>query len=196
MVAVLDRRSGAGPAAALRGSGFWFIALGVALILLGFVALGSLVAASLATAVVMGVLLMFGGGAEVAGAFFARGWGGFFVHLLTGVLSVVVGALFLRAPVGALLVMTLLLACLLFVNGIFRVAIAATHRFTGRGWMLASGVIDVILGFMIWLDWPAAAFWVIGLFVGISLVVRGGNWIALGAALRSLPRPEPGRPGV
>jgi uncharacterized membrane protein HdeD (DUF308 family) len=73
-------------------------------------------------------------------------------------------------------------------NGVFRVVIALTHRFAGRGWMLAAGVVDVILGVPIWLEWPAAAFWVIGLFVGISLVVRGGNWIGLGMALRALPQ--------
>jgi uncharacterized membrane protein HdeD (DUF308 family) len=101
--------------------------------------------------------------------------------------------LFLRAPVDALLVLSLLLACLLFANGLFRVVVAATHRLPGRRWAIAAGLVDVVLGGMIWLDWPAAAFWVIGLFVGISLVVRGTHWVALGAALRSLPRAEPAR---
>jgi uncharacterized membrane protein HdeD (DUF308 family) len=52
-----------------------------------------------------------------------------------------------------------------------------------------SGIIDVILGVMIWLGWPASALWVIGLFLGISLLFRGFNWIGLGLALRTLPRP-------
>ncbi len=43
---------------------------------------------------------------------------------------------------------------------------------------------------MIWQEWPASALWVIGLFVGINLLFRGFNWIALGLALRSLPRPQ------
>jgi len=175
--------------AALRGSGVWFILLGIALVLLGFVALGSLVVASLATAVVFGILMLVGGAAETVAAFWARAWSGFFAHLLSGLLSIVVGALFLRAPVDALLVLTLLLACWLLVGGVFRVVVGLTHRFEGRGWMLVAGVVDVILGGMIWLDWPAAAFWVIGLFVGISLIFRGSNWIALGSALRALPRP-------
>ena len=56
-----------------------------------------------------------------------------------------------------------------------------------RGWPLASGVIDLMLGVLIWLEWPASGLWVIGLFVGISLLFRGFNWIALGLALRTLP---------
>ena len=92
-------------------------------------------------------------------------------------------------PADALLALTLLLACLLLAGGIFKVVAALTYRFGAWGWPLASGVIDLTLGVMIWLEWPASALWVIGLFVGISLVFRGVNWIGLGLALCALPRP-------
>lgn len=174
---------------ALRGNWLWFVALGVSLIVLGFIALGSVVIASLATAVVIGLLMLMGGTAEIVGAFWCRGWSGFFLHLLSGVLSVVVGLLFLRAPVGALLALTLLLSCLLMVGGIFKIVAALSYRFAAWGWPLVSGIIDVILGVMIWQEWPASALWVIGFFLGISLVFRGIDWIAIGLALRALPRP-------
>ena len=105
-------------------------------------------------------------------------------------LSIVVGLLFLRAPLNALAALTLLLACFLMVDGIFKVVAALAYRFAAWGWSLAGGIIDVILGVMIWQEWPASALWVIGLFVGINLLFRGFNWIALGLALRSLPRPQ------
>ena len=174
---------------ALRGNWLWFVLLGVALIVLGFIALGSVVIATLATALAIGALLVVGGVAEVIGAFWSRGWSGFFLHLLSGLLSLVVGVLFLRAPVDAVLALTLLLACLLMVGGIFKVVAALSYRFGAWGWPLVSGAIDVILGVLIWQGWPASALWVIGLFVGISLVFRGFNWIGLGLALRALPRP-------
>lgn len=166
----------------------WFVLLGTALIILGLVALGSVVSATLATALVIGGLLLVGGAAEVVGAFWSRGWSGFFLHLLSGVLSIVVGGLFLRAPLDAVLALTLLLSCLLMVGGIFKIAAVLTYRFAAWGWPLASGAIDLILGVMIWLEWPASALWVIGMFVGVSLVFRGLNWIGLGLALRGLPR--------
>ena len=174
---------------ALRGNWFWFVILGVALVVLGLVALGSVVIASLAAAAAIGVLLLLGGAAEVVGAFWCRGWSGFFLELLSGVLSIVVGLLFLRAPGGALAALTLLLACFLMVDGIFKVVAALAYRFAAWGWSLAAGIIDVILGVMIWQEWPASALWVIGLFVGINLLFRGFNWIALGLALHSLHRP-------
>jgi uncharacterized membrane protein HdeD (DUF308 family) len=173
----------------LRGNWFWFVILGAALLILGTVALGSLFIASLAAAAAIGVLLLIGGAGEAVGAFWCRGWSGVFLHLLSGVLSIVVGLLFLRAPVGALAALTLLLACFLMVGGIFKAVSALSYRFAAWGWSLLGGVIDVILGVLIWQEWPASALWVIGLFVGINLIFRGFNWIAIGLALRSLPRP-------
>ena len=93
---------------ALRGNWFWFVILGVALVVLGLVALGSVVITSLAAAVVIGVLLLLGGAAEVVGAFWCRGWSGFFLHLLAGVLSIVVGILFVLSPGAAAEALTLL----------------------------------------------------------------------------------------
>ena len=104
---------------ALRGNWFWFVLLGIALIVLGFVALGSVAIASLATALTIGVLILLGGIAESVGAFWCRGWSGFFLHLLSGVLSIVIGVFFLRAPIDALLALTLLAACFLMVEGVF-----------------------------------------------------------------------------
>ena len=83
--------------AALRGNWLWFVILGIALVVLGVVALGSVVIASLATAVVIGALILLGGLGETVGASGCRGWSGFFFHLLSGVLSIVIGLLFLRA---------------------------------------------------------------------------------------------------
>ena len=174
---------------ALRGNWIWFLLLGVALLVLGTVALGSAVVASLAAAVAIGVLLLLGGAAEAVGAFWCRCWSGFFLELLSGVLSIVVGLLFLRAPVGALAALTLLVACFLMAGGIFKIVAALAYRFAAWGWSLAGGIIDVILGVLIWQGWPASSLWVIGLFVGINLICRGFNWIALGLALHTLPRP-------
>jgi uncharacterized membrane protein HdeD (DUF308 family) len=74
------------------------------------------------------------------------------------------------------------------VGGIFKIVSAVSYRFAAWGWALASGVIDLVLGVLIWQELPASALWVIGLFVGINLVLRGMNWVALGLALRALPK--------
>jgi uncharacterized membrane protein HdeD (DUF308 family) len=176
---------------ALRGNWIWFVVIGAALIVLGMLALSSVVVASLAVAIVIGGLLFAGGIFECVGSFWCRGWSGFFMHLLSGILSIVVGVLFMRAPLEAAAALTMLVAALLLVGGIFKIVAALTYRFAHWGWPLASGVIDVLLGILIWQGWPGSALWVIGLFVGISMVFRGVNWIALGIALRAAPKGAP-----
>jgi uncharacterized membrane protein HdeD (DUF308 family) len=172
---------------ALRGNWLWFVILGVALIVLGMAAISSAVIASLAVAVFIGVLMLMSGAAEILGAFWTRGWTGFFLHLLTGLLAIVIGLFFLRAPLNALLALTLLVAAFLMVGGIFKIIAALSFRFAAWGWPLLSGVIDLLLGIMIWMEWPGSGLWVIGLFLGINMLFRGVHWIALGLALRAMP---------
>jgi len=81
---------------ALRKRWGWIVGLGVALIVLGAIALGSSVLATLATMVFVGWLLIAGGVFEVAHAFTCKAWGGFFVDLLTGILYTVAGSQSLR----------------------------------------------------------------------------------------------------
>jgi uncharacterized membrane protein HdeD (DUF308 family) len=151
--------------------------------------------ASLATAVALGVLMLMSGVTETFGAFWCRGWTGFTLLLLSGVLSIVVGVMFLAAPVGALVTLTFLVACLLIVGGIFKIVAAISYQFASWGWPLMSGAIDLLLGLLIWQQWPACSFWVIGMFVGINFLFRGFNWVGLGLSLRALansPSPRVG----
>ena len=165
---------------ALRRDWAWFVGLGGILISVGMLALGAQFIASLATALVIGWLLLFAGVVEIVGAFWSRR-----ENLLSGLLSTAVGVMFVWAPLDAVVTLTMLLACLLMVAGIFKIISAFRYRFEVWGWALVSGIIDLMLGVMIWLAWPASGLWVIGLFVGISLIFRGLNWIGLGFALRA-----------
>ncbi len=180
---------------ALQGHWLWFVIVGSALVVLGAVALSSMAIASLATAVALGVLMLMSGVAETLGAFWCRAWSGFTLLLLSGLLSMVVGVMFLEAPVGALVTLTLLVACLLIVGGIFKIVGAISYQFASWGWPMASGVIDVVLGILIWQQWPACSFWVIGLFVGINFLFRGMNWVGLGLSLRALANSPSSRLG-
>jgi uncharacterized membrane protein HdeD (DUF308 family) len=170
--------------ASLRRGWGWFVTLGAMLVMVGAIALASQVTASLVTAVAIGWLLLFAGAVELTGAYWSRRWSGFFLHLLFGALSASLGALFVWEPVNAVLAVATLLACLLMARGIILATAAGTYQFEGWGWGMVSGTIDLLLGMVIWLGWPTVGLWMIGLFVGISLVFRGFNWIGLGLAVR------------
>jgi uncharacterized membrane protein HdeD (DUF308 family) len=173
---------------AIRGSWMWLVALGVALIVLGTIMLSFPVISTLATVTVLGALLLLAGTMEVVGAFWCRQWSGFFLALLSGILGVVVGLMLLGNPIEGGLTLTVLLASFLFVGGIFKTVAALSHRFGGWAWLLLSGVIDIVLGVLIWKELPMAGLVIIGLLVGISAIFRGVSWLMLGFAVRQLPK--------
>jgi uncharacterized membrane protein HdeD (DUF308 family) len=176
---------------ALRRRWGWFLAFGILLIVVGVLAINRPVLATLTTVEVMGFLLVFAAGAEIVSSFWALRWGGFFLHLLCGLLYLFIGAIILERPGLGAAGYTLMLAVFFVASGMFRVVFALTHRFSGWGWTLFSGVISLVLGVLIWRDLPEAALWVIGLFVGIDLIFLGWSWVMLGLAARSLPTQEP-----
>jgi uncharacterized membrane protein HdeD (DUF308 family) len=174
---------------ALRASWFWFLLLGISLVILGLAILSytGMVWASLATAFVFGCFMVAGGVLYIVGAFFTRCWGGFFLSLLAGVLNLAVGAIILEHPVDAIVVFTLLMAAFFFVEGLFRIIAALAGQFRHWGWMLVNGLITLALGVMIWRRWPFDALYVVGLFLGVDLVISGANYIALALNVRRLP---------
>jgi uncharacterized membrane protein HdeD (DUF308 family) len=171
----------------LRKNWFWLLALGILLIIVGLVAMSSTFLATLATVVMMGTLLLIGGGVEVVNAFWARCWRGFWMHLLTGILYVVLGFLLVQRPRASAAAFTLMLAACFLVGGLFRILIALSQRFHGRWWVLVNGIVTLVLGILIWQEWPESALWVIGLFVGIDMLFAGWSWVMLALAVRGMP---------
>ncbi len=165
----------------------WFVALGVALIVLGLVAMSYSVAATISTALVFGFFLLGAGVCYLVGAFFTRGWGGFFLSLLAGVLHLAAGVIVLNHPFEAVILYTLLMAVFFFVEGLFRCVAAIAGRFRHWGWMLFNGVVTLLLGVFIWRQWPISGLYVVGLFLGIDLVISGVSYVSLGLNARKLP---------
>ncbi len=170
-----------------RGWG-WFLALGIALVLLGLIALSWSVLATIATVALFGWLLLVGGILSTVHAFMRRRWGGFFIELFAGILYGLVGMMMLANPLEAGLALTLLIAIFLMIGGIFRIVTALMVRFPHWMWMLLNGVISLLLGVMIWREWPVSGLWVIGLFLGIDLIFYGWSLIMLGLTVKSLPQ--------
>jgi uncharacterized membrane protein HdeD (DUF308 family) len=173
----------------LRRNWGWFLALGVFLVVLGTIALGSSVLATIATVVLIGWLLLVGGIVEAGHAFWRKKWSGFFVDLLTGILYVVVGFMIVANPVATAETLTLLIALFLMFGGLFRIVAALAVRLPHWGWLLLHGAINLLLGIAIWRQWPWSGLWVIGLFVGIDLIFNGWSLVMLGLAAKKLPAP-------
>jgi uncharacterized membrane protein HdeD (DUF308 family) len=174
----------------LRRSWGLFLALGVTEVVLGVAAITSSLVAyfiTFAFVVLFGALVLIGGVVHLVNAFAARGWRGFFPHLLVAILYLVVGVLMIEHPRETAAGLTLMLAAAFLIGGLVRIVAAVTERFTGWGWVLANGLIGMLLGLSIWKHWPDASEWIIGLFVGIDLLFAGWSWIMLAWMARRLP---------
>lgn len=165
----------------------WFVTIGVGLIVLGVIASGAAVATTVVSLTIFGWLLAIGAVLEIIFSFYERTWGGMFVDLLMGVLYGVVGFMVLANPAASAVSLTLLIAMFLIIGGIFRLVAAVTTRYPNRGWLAFHGVIALILGVLIWQQWPASGLWVIGLFIGIEMFFNGLTLLMLGMAVRNIP---------
>lgn len=174
----------------VRSAWGWLLALGILMSIAGVVALGSTVIATLATVAFLGIILLAAGVVDVISAIASRGWRGSGLSLVTGVLVGVLGALLIARPAIGAEVLTLLLALVLLASGIGRIIGAATERFAGWGWALASGVVSAVLGGLVIAKFPTSALWFLGIVVAIELLVRGAAWIALALALHRAPELE------
>jgi uncharacterized membrane protein HdeD (DUF308 family) len=160
------------------------LVLGVISVILGLLAISATVIATMASVMVFGILLVVAGITEIIHSFVARSGRSFALHVLAAVLYLFAGVFIIEDPVQAAVVLTLFLAAAFFVGGVMRVIFAFSLDSPARSWVLLNGVIDVLLGIMIFNRWPDASLWVIGLFVGIDLLFHGWTWIVLGWTLR------------
>jgi len=165
----------------------WFLVVGIVLVILGTVAIGSAVAMTIVSVLFLGWLLIVGGVFEVVHGFSHRPWSGFFINLLGGVLYAVAGLVMVANPALAAVTLTLVIAVMLIVAGLFRLLIAFSTPLHHRGWLVLNGAISILLGVMIWRAWPVSGLWVIGMFIGIDMIVDGWTEIMLALSARSLP---------
>ncbi len=171
----------------------WFIALGILFILLGVLAWADVVATTLASTVVIGLMLIVAGVVQAAHALAHRGVtaSAALVSGLIGVLYVLGGVTIIAEPVAGSVLLTAVLAFCLVLAGVFRMAWAAGHRRLGGWWvLLLSGLVALAVGVLIYLSLPWSGLWVLGTLVAIELVVGGVSALMFGLSLRRLGMPR------
>ncbi len=167
------------------------LTLGIVELMLGVIGLGVVGLVTLASVLFFAWLLVFSGIMHLVRAFRTHGWEGVALHLLIGVLQGAVGVLLLLRPAAGAVSLTLLLASLFLVSGLFRIGFALAVRIEGWGWQVLAGLVTFVLGLLITAGWPASSIWVIGTFISIDLIFAGWSFIMIALAVRRLARPAP-----
>jgi uncharacterized membrane protein HdeD (DUF308 family) len=173
--------------------GHWklFLAQGVVMMVLGFLAVALPNIATLAVEIFVGWLFLVGGIFRAMSVWHSRRAPGFVWSLLTAVLSIVLGLILILRPLEGVLTLTMVLVAFFIVEGIASIIGAIEHRQHLRswGWVLFSGIIDLLLAYLIWQGWPSSAGWAIGLLVGINMLFLGLSLVMTALAARVMGHP-------
>ncbi|MEA5451529.1 DUF308 domain-containing protein [Leptolyngbya sp. CCNP1308] len=170
----------------IKKSTSWVIFLSVALIVLGILAIISPMVASAFFTAMMGWIALISGILMVIQSFRSHPVRGFWLNLIVGLLYAISGLYILLNLGAALLALTLAFGILFIVEGIYTIIMGITQK-VGRSmsWLVVlNGVVTLILGIMVINRWPVSALWLIGLYVGISLLLTGISLLAAALAAR------------
>jgi len=162
----------------LKIQGVLFIIIGIlAIILPGLF--------TLTLELIFGILLLVGGVLQTYQSILNRDASGFWLTFLGGIAAGVAGVLLLAYPIQGILTLTLILAIFFIIEGIVKISYALQTRFPSWGWLVVSGVLAIIIGILIWNQFPSSARWVIGLLVGINLFFFGLSLFVIGKKMQS-----------
>ena len=173
------------PSDIVRQASTWSIVWGTLLVIFGILAIGSPFLAAIAVSAVLAWLIVLAGVVHLIVAFHAHGAGSLIWKLLVGLAYVSFGVYLIMHPVLGVTSLTLLLACLFLIEGILDIFLFFKMRsMRGSSWVLTDGIITLLLGLMIYRQWPSSSVWAIGTLVGVSLISSGVTRVMLSLAVR------------
>lgn len=177
----------------VRKYALWYLVQGVLLAAAGILAIVYPVISSVAVIVLLGWLLIISGIIQAISLVGASQVPHFWLQLISVILAVLIGFLFLRDPEQGLLTITLLLIVFFMIEGMSKVVFALTIRpFPNWAWVLASGLVGIVLSVMLWASLPEVAVWLVGLLLGIELISVGAAMGYLAWQIRrSASNPNP-----
>lgn len=176
-------------AATLREHWVLFLVEGIILVILGLLAIAIPPIATFAVAILIGTLFLLSGIVGLITTFWMRDAPGFGWSLVSAILGIVAGIVLLVSPATGALSLTLILILFFTIEGVASIMFALDHKreLSGRwGWMLASGIVDLILAGIILVGLPGTAAWALGLLVGINMVFGGSALIAMALHARDI----------
>jgi uncharacterized membrane protein HdeD (DUF308 family) len=158
---------------------------GIIMLVCGILSIVSPFIAGLSVTVVVGALLLISGISQCFLAFQAGAFGKGLLIFIMGALTVVVGGYLVGQPVSGLAAITIFLAAYFVVTGIFELIGAFQIRGAdGWGWMLFNAIITLVLGVMIWQQFPVSGIWAVGTLFGVKMIFSGWALFLIGRGVR------------
>jgi uncharacterized membrane protein HdeD (DUF308 family) len=173
--------------ASLGKSWGWFLAGGIAYIILGIIAFSYPVASTVGLILALGVMFLVGGAIELIHTVQMRkeigtGW-----RLFDSLISLAAGVLLLRYPGGGMIGLAIAMIFYFFMSAAAKTVVAfGTRPLPGSGWAFVSAIASFVLGIYMIAQFPVSAFWVPGLLLGINFVFHGVSMVGFSGSVRKL----------
>ena len=162
------------------------IGWGALTLILGILAIAAPLVSGIAVSTMIGILVLIAGVFQLIWAFGAPSLGKGVLTFLFGGISIVAGVMFVARPLLGLATITFLLVLYFVADGISDIISAfAVRPAAGWGFMVFGGIVSLLLGFLIWRQWPLSGAWAVGVLVGIRLIFSGWGMIMLGTMGRA-----------
>lgn len=164
----------------------WYLAAGIGLIVLGILAITYAITATIFSVIYLGAVLISIGVFESIQSFKLNKWGYFFFRLFLSFLYIASGIFIALFPKINAITLTLILAIFFVITGAFRIIFSIVNNPPHQGWLIFNGILTVLLGALIWWQWPYSGLWAIGLLVGIDALFTGWTWTILAVKAKQL----------
>jgi uncharacterized membrane protein HdeD (DUF308 family) len=154
---------------------------GILSLIFGFIGLYMSTMMTITTILILGIFMLIVGIVFIVESFSSPDWQGKLLNLGLSILYIGVGVVTIVNPVAAAVWFTLFLAVFLAMIGILRIIMAFQIRERTRAWTWVAfgGVLNLVLGMLVYMGWPQSGLWVIGMFISIELIIHGINAIIL-----------------
>ena len=179
--------TGHSPADVVRQASTWSIIWGVLLIIFGMLAIGSPFLAAVAVNALIAWLIILAGIIHLILAFQIHRASSIIWKLLIGLAYLFFGIYVLMHPVLGVASLTLVLASLFLIEGALDIVLFFQMRsMRGSFWVLGDGIVTILLGLLIYLQWPSSSVWAIGTLVGVSMTISGISRVMFSLTVRKL----------
>jgi uncharacterized membrane protein HdeD (DUF308 family) len=163
--------------------------MGVLMIVFGILAIATPAVAGKAVVMIIGAVLLLVGIVQIVSGLRTEGWSSKLPPLILGIIAAICGLGLLGEPWIGMKFIALMLAIFFVMEGIWKIIASFSYR-PASGWvlMLASGVIALVLGVLIWQQWPVSGLWAVGILVGVDLLSTGISMVVLASTVRKFRR--------
>ena len=160
---------------------------GVGLLILGGLSIYAPQASGMTVSVIVGIVLILGGILRTAFAWLSPGWGSLFMKMLVGILTIIAGGYMIARPEAGSQALAVVLVFYLIVDGITTLIIATRlPPVAGGAWMMVGAIASLVIGVLMWMQWPASGELALGVLIGIKLILDGVTLIGVGSAAKAV----------